>query len=304
MIKSISLHNFQSHTDTDISFHPGVNVIVGPSDSGKTAITRALYWALFNQPSGDEFRRHGEDETKVRVDMKDCRVLRWKKGASKNRYALDLDGEEQTFEAFGASVPEPIQQAVNMTAINWQRQLDAPFLLSDTAGEVARQLNEITRLDVIDTALASVAGKFRETKRELDSEAVELESARAELARYKPLDDAEAILCQAEQCEADKEQVSVRIARMECLREQAANAARTLKQLKPDLIAKANDLAKEAMEMASRVEVLQQSITRLSALHNGAVRGANDVVGMRQRLAEMVAKMPKACPACGRPYNT
>ena len=54
MIKSIHLRNFQRHKKLDIDLSEGVNVIVGPSDIGKTAILRALYWLRFNRPLSTE----------------------------------------------------------------------------------------------------------------------------------------------------------------------------------------------------------------------------------------------------------
>ena len=37
-IKKIDLINFQSHKFTSLDFADGLNVIVGPSDNGKTSI--------------------------------------------------------------------------------------------------------------------------------------------------------------------------------------------------------------------------------------------------------------------------
>ena len=52
MIKSLELFNFQSHAHTLIEFSDGVNIISGTSDSGKSAILRALRWVIRNEPSG------------------------------------------------------------------------------------------------------------------------------------------------------------------------------------------------------------------------------------------------------------
>ena len=51
-IKKIIIDNFQSHEHTEIEFGPGLNVIVGPSDYGKSAVVRALRWVLYNEPRG------------------------------------------------------------------------------------------------------------------------------------------------------------------------------------------------------------------------------------------------------------
>ena len=56
-IKKIILENFQSHKYSVIELNEELNVIVGPSDSGKSAIIRGLKWALYNEPSGDYFIR-------------------------------------------------------------------------------------------------------------------------------------------------------------------------------------------------------------------------------------------------------
>ena len=49
-VRRITLENFQSHKHTEMEFGPELNVIVGPSDSGKSAIIRALKWVMYNEP--------------------------------------------------------------------------------------------------------------------------------------------------------------------------------------------------------------------------------------------------------------
>ena len=48
MIKSLHIQNFQSHKKTTLKFHKGINVVIGQSDSGKSAIIRALNWTINN----------------------------------------------------------------------------------------------------------------------------------------------------------------------------------------------------------------------------------------------------------------
>ena len=52
MIKSIELKNIQSHENTRLVFDKGINVIVGSSNNGKSAILRGLYWVRYNRPLG------------------------------------------------------------------------------------------------------------------------------------------------------------------------------------------------------------------------------------------------------------
>jgi exonuclease SbcC len=47
-IQKLKIKNFQSHHDTEIEFGPGINVITGTSDAGKTSILRAIMFVLYN----------------------------------------------------------------------------------------------------------------------------------------------------------------------------------------------------------------------------------------------------------------
>ena len=62
MIKNLLLKNFQSHIDSKIEFDSGFNVICGSSDSGKSALLRALMWVIANRPSGDSIKNWNTDE--------------------------------------------------------------------------------------------------------------------------------------------------------------------------------------------------------------------------------------------------
>lgn len=161
MIESLSLQNFQAHRKLRVEFGPGITTIVGRSDVGKSAIIRALRWAATNQPGGDQFITTGTKGTSVALRV-DGRVIKRKRGGSVNTYHLDAE----EYKSFGRGVPGPIVSVLNMPGVCWQGQHDAPFWFSETGGEVARKLNSIVNLAIIDTTLASVqsenhAGRVR-----------------------------------------------------------------------------------------------------------------------------------------------
>lgn len=95
-IKKVELNNFQSHDYTEMKFDRGLNVILGNSDVGKTAILRAIKWALYNEPKGDYFIRQGERDVSVKVVFSNGVVVQRKKTPSKNSYyLLDTSGNER-----------------------------------------------------------------------------------------------------------------------------------------------------------------------------------------------------------------
>jgi len=103
MIQQLSIANFQSHKDTTLAFDPGLNVIVGPTDCGKTAVIRALRWLIWNRPMGEAFRSTWGGDTEVEITTDDERrwVIRRAKGSNNEYHKVDLDatGSHRVFKA-------------------------------------------------------------------------------------------------------------------------------------------------------------------------------------------------------------
>lgn len=157
MIQSLKIKNFQSHEISELSFSQGMNVITGSSDSGKTAIIRALRWAVFNKPSGNSFMRTESKDTEVEVMFYDGSGVNRAKHGSSNTYTI----EQETFTAFGVNVPDAVKAICNISDINLQQQLERPFLLDDSPGEVAAFFNRVANLDAIDTATKNIKKNIR-----------------------------------------------------------------------------------------------------------------------------------------------
>lgn len=189
MIKSLGIQNFQSHRDSSLEFSPGVNVIVGTSDSGKTAVLRALKWVINNRPSGEAFRSTWGGDTSVSIEVDDKAIERFKSSKS-NLYFVN----EQEYEGFGTKVPDEVQKILNIDETNLQAQFDAPFLISESPGEVAAYFNKIARLDQIDSGLKSIAASMRVISVKTDTYTAQLKDAHASEAQYEYLDKFEADL--------------------------------------------------------------------------------------------------------------
>jgi DNA repair protein SbcC/Rad50 len=150
MIKQLNIQNFQSHKDTSLAFDSGVNVITGKSDSGKTAIIRALRKLIWNRPGGESFCSHWGGDTEIRLYADPDYVSRTV--GKDNRYQLN----ETKFSAFGQSVPEEIIKALNINEVNLQMQFDQPFLITETPGAVAQHFNQVAHLEKIDQSIKQI----------------------------------------------------------------------------------------------------------------------------------------------------
>lgn len=199
-IEKVILENFQSHKNTTIEFDNQLNVIVGPSDSGKTAILRAIKWALYNEPSGDYFIREGESESSVTIVFSDATKIKRYRSKSKNIYYLyDSDNNESKFEGFGTNVPQEIIDKTGIKkilldndqsrAINLSDQLEGAFLLSEKGSLRANSIGRLVGVNVIDDSLRETLRDIRNLsndKRHIDNKIIELEE---ELKEYDYLEN-------------------------------------------------------------------------------------------------------------------
>ncbi len=162
--KKLVIDNFQSHEHTEIELTDGLNVFVGPSDSGKSAILRALKWVLFNTPRGTDFIRTGAKECRVCLILNDgTEILRIRTHGSVNRYVLRTpDGNELVFQGFGNTVPEEITRLHGITPVHLDQkelilhfgtQLESPFLLFESNQNKAKTIGRISGAHLIDNAL-------------------------------------------------------------------------------------------------------------------------------------------------------
>lgn len=176
-INKLTLENFQSHKFSVIDFDQGLNAIVGPTDSGKTAILRAIKWALYNEPQGDFFIRKGETNISVKVEFSNGNIIHRYRTKSKNGYEIIYsDGKISSFEGFGTKVPVEVFEVSQMPKINlgqneskslnMAEQLDGPFLLSDTSSLKAAAIGKLVEADVVDFALGQVNLDLKNIKKE------------------------------------------------------------------------------------------------------------------------------------------
>ena len=201
MIKSIELKNFQSHKDTRLDFHPGVNVIVGSSRSGKTAILRALNWNRYNKPAGLAFNSYwNRDKKKQPIDAFSSTVEFEDVSIDRNR-SSEFNGyisEDKRYEALGQGIPEDVEMLWNMSEVNIQKQFDTPFLISESAAEVARFFNKTIHLDKIDVVLSNAESKRRKLNSSILENTKMKESLETEIAEMGWIDDVELMIAVAE----------------------------------------------------------------------------------------------------------
>ena len=183
MIKSIKIQNFQSHKNTELLLSEGVNCLTGSSDSGKTAVLRALNWLFSNRPTGTSYIHHGENECEVSIEINN-NVIKRLRTKTKNAYYLN----EQEFLAIGNNVPDEITQVLNLSELNTQSQHDSPFLVFDSPGQISKTISEVINLESGQNAISSLQSQKRNSVATLKVRKTDIEAVQATLSDFMDLE--------------------------------------------------------------------------------------------------------------------
>ena len=185
MIISVEIFNFQSHKHTLVNLVKGVNVIIGPSDAGKSALFRAINWVRSNRPLGDAYRSEWGGDTRVILKTDDQQSIERVRTDKLNLYIVN--GE--TLKAFGTEPPEEVFKALRIDLYSVQTQDDPAFLLAMSPGEAAQVLNKAASIDVIDRVIKGLNKGYRKLGQSLSLRDEQMKGYEAELERYQGLDD-------------------------------------------------------------------------------------------------------------------
>lgn len=313
MIERLQLGNFQGYESLSLQFGP-VTTIVGPTDSGKSSIIRALRWVILNRPRGSNFLRKtneekGPKEVKARI-LADGRQIGRRRTASKNLYLLD--GQE--YKAFGNDPPQDIVDILRCSEVNFQRQQDPPFWLNLTAGEVAKELNDVADLTAIDEAQARILKE----KRRADSRAEVLAEELEEAERA-----AEALSFVAE-FQMDVEKLAGKESKLRAIQADAddlnddlnslAKGAKELRQLRgrAEGLQELVGLAQKAGKAGSQQEKLRADLRALEAAEGGLrqeswpelpeaeMKAAKQSEALQAELAQLLGRVKEADEDCKR----
>lgn len=255
MIQSIQLVNFQKWIKLDLEFDRRVTTIIGETEAGKSTVFRALRWIGLNQFIGPADKLIHWNKSFARVILKiDAETILRKKGNA-NLYKLG----DKEFRSFGANkVPDPVANILRLSEANFQSQLDQHFWISQSAGEISRELNQIVNLGSIDSSLSAIGTRYRQSQTELSVCEKRLDEAVKLRASLKWVDDADSRLIAIEKR-------GERIARLNALRDDLTATCKRLAtyQDKSLLAGSEGDRASKLTKLAAKSIRLNESIKTL-----------------------------------------
>ncbi len=295
-LESLKLVNFQCHSKLEIEFDPHVTTIVGPNDVGKSAILRALRWICLNRPAGEEFRKWDTRNTIIRLTV-DGHIIKRKRGNSTNTYSLD----GSVYKAFGTDVPSKITTLLNLSENNFQNQLEPAFWFSEVPSQVAKNLNKIINLGVIDDALEYIAKETRRAKSVVEVSRLRLADART---KKKELAWVPTFHQKVEDLENKEQEILELKKKSQSLHALLGDMAKHKQQasIGTDAILVGQKLVKKAMhlqESRKLIDELKKLVERL-ARQELLIEDKKKVLKLLQ---DKLAKV-HICPVCGKPIKS
>lgn len=290
MIEYIRLRKFQCHDDLTVELSQTVTVLVGPSDHGKSAVLRALGWVATGE-TGGSYAKHGEESFVITLGV-DGVVVKRRRGKT-NAYRL---GEE---EFYGAKVPDKIRTLLNLQEINFRPQLGSHLWFLDSPSQVAKDLNEIVDLSIIDRVQTDVGKEVRRCQSTVtvSEERLKAVTERGKSLRWVVRANEELKHLELKKVEWQEKQCDLmELAQLrDRLRHIQKVSCRVLPDLAP-LLAKREKVAGWYKEWGDLCELRD----RLTELREKQCR-------LRKRLqttrSELEGMLGKPCPTCGQPLK-
>lgn len=214
MITKIQIKNFQAQRQLDISPSAQITSIIGESDIGKSSTIRALYWFFTNKAPSD-FITWGQDECSVTIEIDGHSITRLR---NKKKNVYILDGQE--YACLRQDVPPQLQDILCICRENFQTQYEPSFWFCETGGELAKKLNAIVNLEIVDYFFGELNSKIRNVKTIKDINENEYQKKNQELEQLSQLQDFEKDVIQ---CERYQQKIQENEERIEFLNKRIIN---------------------------------------------------------------------------------
>jgi len=201
MIRTIILTDFMSHARTEIDLGPGLTVLTGPNNSGKSAVVEALRCLAVN-PSPKYFIRHGAKEARVEVVFDDGVRLAWVRRDKYALYEVTRPGADapEVYAKFGRKPPDEVLDVLRLSQVELEdtsevREIDVHlgnqrepiFLLNKPKTVMASFFASTTESAHLIKMQALLKNKINKAKAEEKELAARLGGFESRLDRLAPL---------------------------------------------------------------------------------------------------------------------
>jgi DNA repair exonuclease SbcCD ATPase subunit len=267
-IKTIILKNFQSYKDETIQLGPGLNLLLGTSDSGKSAILRAISFVLYNYPKNNSLIHWGQTETTVTLVFSDgVKVTRIKSDIRNAIIAYDANGKKIEKEKIDTDIPEEIKALLGDPPedelnglISYADQFAKMFLVDLSPTDLPRSLSNLTGIEILEESAKQLMQNYKSLEKKTKSDEKEYKSLLEESQSYGYIDHYETKL----------KAISIKINQITLIEQKVDDLSNLIKDI--DLVSDPNigitydNIIKRCNDLLDRVKSIEKMSYRLQKL--------------------------------------
>ena len=194
----VQIKDYQILKNVSLEFIPGLNVIIGPSNNGKSSILKAIKALVFTVP-GTTPIRSGQSNYTVGIQYNGHIVI-LQKGLKESVYMVD----KEKYSKFGQTTPEIVSNSLNIKELllngnkeqlNFWDQMNYPFLLDKSSVETFRFIIDSGENDKLSEALKTMVSDRQGLNKSIDILQGSINSVDLEIEEYnKELEEAKPII--------------------------------------------------------------------------------------------------------------
>lgn len=149
----VTIKDYQAIKHAELVFDKGLTAIIGPTNSGKSSIIRAIKGAINNQ-AGNQFINYDSDQATVTIEDNNS-IISWVKNR-KGPSSYIINGEE--LSKIGTKQNEDVANLLNMNEIevgtskirlNFWDQMEKAFLMDRNPGQLFNFISQSKEQEVI-----------------------------------------------------------------------------------------------------------------------------------------------------------
>lgn len=304
-LNQVLIRNFQSIKAADLELG-SFTVIVGPSSSGKSALIRA-FKALASNVRGTSMITRGQKYLLISARTDAGALVTLERNERSGTYRLVTSEGEKAFTKLAGDVPAQITESLRIEpvlseSVNFAAQFDKPYLLDESGAVVARQLGELTNVNLIFEAVRQANRVRAHAASTLKTRKSDLQTVRGRVAQYQDLPQRLRLLAEADAADQARRQLTGQL-------QSIGNAIRLLRAAE-DAAAQYQDRpvpeADDLNALSQRLQELRETTERLDAAEERAVQ-LSEALGIAQRTADQAEssfhqalRAAGVCPTCGQ----
>ena len=211
---TLSLRNFQSISEGELTFQTGLNFIIGQSNSGKSATFRALKACLLNPAGSQRFIKKGNNKSEVILKY-NGQEIQWERTPKESNYIINGEPYFKTGRSNAFKIIENdtgFNQDVNGTIMNIEEELQLPFPFGLNGSDLFKLFENV--FCISDSAVILKSAKEYEKGVEVDINSLDLEEQKVSvkikaLEEFKKYVDVEKLLSYKSTLEALSKRLNI-----------------------------------------------------------------------------------------------